>query len=39
MGRVGTLEDIAVVVAFLATAELLFMAGEVIDADDGTNIN
>jgi 3-oxoacyl-[acyl-carrier protein] reductase len=39
MGRVGTPEDIAVVVAFLATAEPLFMTGEVIDVDGGANIN
>jgi 3-oxoacyl-[acyl-carrier protein] reductase len=39
IGRVGTPEDIAVVVAFLATAEPLFMTGEVIDVDGGANIN
>ncbi|HEY0185280.1 MAG TPA: SDR family NAD(P)-dependent oxidoreductase [Rhodopila sp.] len=39
MGRVGTPEDIAVVVAFLATAQPLFMTGEVIDVDGGANIN
>ena len=39
LGRVGTPEDIAVVVAFLATAEPLFMTGEVIDVDGGANIN
>ncbi len=39
MGRVGTPEDIAVVVAFLATAEPLYMTGEVIDVDGGANIN
>jgi 3-oxoacyl-[acyl-carrier protein] reductase len=39
MGRVGTPEDIAVVVAFLATAEPLFMTGEVLDVDGGSNIN
>jgi 3-oxoacyl-[acyl-carrier protein] reductase len=39
VGRVGTPEDIAVVAAFLATAEPLFMTGEVIDVDGGANIN
>ncbi|MCC7426943.1 MAG: SDR family oxidoreductase [Alphaproteobacteria bacterium] len=39
LGRVGTPEDIAVVVAFLATAEPLFMTGEIIDVDGGANIN
>jgi 3-oxoacyl-[acyl-carrier protein] reductase len=39
LGRVGTPEDIAVVVAFLCTAEPLFMTGEVIDVDGGANIN
>ena len=39
LGRVGTPEDIAVVVAFLATAQPLFMTGEVIDVDGGANIN
>ncbi len=39
LGRVGTPEDIAVVVGFLATAEPLFMTGEVIDVDGGANIN
>lgn len=39
MGRVGTAEDIAVVVAFLATMEPCFMTGEVLDVDGGANIN
>ncbi|MGE0226516.1 MAG: SDR family NAD(P)-dependent oxidoreductase [Acetobacteraceae bacterium] len=39
LGRVGTPEDIAVVVGFLATAHPLFMTGEVIDVDGGANIN
>jgi 3-oxoacyl-[acyl-carrier protein] reductase len=39
LGRVGTPEDIAVVVAFLATAEPMFMTGEVIDVDGGANMN
>jgi 3-oxoacyl-[acyl-carrier protein] reductase len=39
LGRVGMPEDIAVVVAFLATANPLFMTGEVIDVDGGANIN
>lgn len=39
MGRVGTREDIAVVAAFLATAEPLYMTGEIIDVDGGAYIN
>lgn len=39
MGRVGTPEDIAVVAAFLATAEPLYMTGEIIDVDGGAYIN
>ncbi|HEY4252394.1 MAG TPA: SDR family NAD(P)-dependent oxidoreductase [Roseomonas sp.] len=39
LGRVGTPEDIAVVVAFLATAEPMFMTGEIIDIDGGACIN
>jgi 3-oxoacyl-[acyl-carrier protein] reductase len=39
LGRIGTSEDIDVVAAFLATAEPLFMTGEVIDVDGGSNIN
>lgn len=39
LGRVGTPEDIAVVVAFLATVEPCFITGEVIDVDGGANIN
>jgi 3-oxoacyl-[acyl-carrier protein] reductase len=39
LGRLGTPEDIGVVAAFLATAEPLFMTGEVIDVDGGSNIN
>jgi len=39
LGRIGTPEDIAVVVAFLATAEPMFMTGEVIDVDGGANMN
>ena len=39
MGRVGTAEDIAVVVAFLATMEPCFMTGEVLDVDGGANVN
>ncbi len=39
MGRVGTPEDIAVVVAFLATMEPCFMTGEVLDVDGGANVN
>jgi 3-oxoacyl-[acyl-carrier protein] reductase len=39
VGRIGTPEDIGVVAAFLATAEPLFMTGEVIDVDGGSNIN
>lgn len=39
LARVGTPEDIAIVVAFLATAEPLFMTGEVVDVDGGACIN
>jgi NAD(P)-dependent dehydrogenase (short-subunit alcohol dehydrogenase family) len=39
LGRIGTPEDIAVVVAFLATAEPLFMTGEVIDVNGGSYIH
>jgi 3-oxoacyl-[acyl-carrier protein] reductase len=37
--RLGTPEDIAVVVTFLATATPMYMTGEVIDVDGGANIN
>ena len=39
LGRLGTPEDVAVVVAFLATAEPMFLTGEVIDVDGGANMN
>ncbi|MCP5372297.1 MAG: SDR family oxidoreductase [Hyphomicrobiales bacterium] len=39
LGRLGTPEDIAEVVAFLATAEPCFITGEVIDVDGGQFIN
>ena len=39
LARLGTADDIAVVVAFLATATPLYMTGEVIDVDGGANIN
>lgn len=39
LGRVGTPEDIAVMVAFLATAEPLFMTGEIIDVNGGSYID
>lgn len=39
VGRIGTPEDVAVVASFLATAEPLFMTGEVIDVDGGAFIN
>ncbi len=39
LGRVGTPEDIAVVVGFLATAEPMWLTGEVIDVDGGANMN
>lgn len=39
LGRLGTPEDIAVVAAFLATAEPMFLTGEVIDVDGGANMN
>lgn len=37
--RLGTPDDMGVVVAFLVTAEPLFMTGEVIDVDGGVAIN
>ena len=39
LARLGTPEDIAVVVTFLATATPMYMTGEVIDVDGGANIN
>lgn len=39
LARVGRPEDIAVVIAFLATVEPCFMTGEIIDIDGGTWIN
>lgn len=39
LGRIGTPEDVAVVVAFLATVEPNFITGEVIDVDGGQWIN
>lgn len=39
LGRVGTPEDIAVVVAFLATVEPNFITGEVVDVDGGQWVN
>jgi 3-oxoacyl-[acyl-carrier protein] reductase len=39
LGRIGTPEDIAVVVAFLATVEPNFITGEIIDVDGGQWIN
>jgi 3-oxoacyl-[acyl-carrier protein] reductase len=39
LARLGTPEDIAVIVAFLATATPMYMTGEVIDVDGGANIN
>jgi 3-oxoacyl-[acyl-carrier protein] reductase len=39
LGRLGTPEDIAEVVAFLAGAEPMFINGEIIDVDGGQYIN
>jgi 3-oxoacyl-[acyl-carrier protein] reductase len=39
LGRLGTPEDIAEVVAFLATASPMFITGEVIDVNGGAYIN
>ncbi|HVQ70425.1 MAG TPA: SDR family oxidoreductase, partial [Bradyrhizobium sp.] len=39
LARIGTPEDIAVVVAFLATVEPNFITGEVVDVDGGQWIN
>lgn len=39
LGRIGTPEDVAVVVAFLATVEPNFITGEIIDVDGGQWVN
>ena len=39
LGRIGTPEDIAEVVAFLATVSPNFITGEVIDVDGGQYVN
>ncbi|MFE1599211.1 SDR family NAD(P)-dependent oxidoreductase [Methylobacterium sp. ID0610] len=39
LGRIGTPEDVAVVVAFLATVEPNYLTGEIIDVDGGQWIN
>ena len=39
LGRIGTPEDIAVVVEFLATMSPCFMTGEVVDVDGGQWVN
>jgi 3-oxoacyl-[acyl-carrier protein] reductase len=39
LGRIGTPDDIAVVVAFLATVSPNFITGEVIDVDGGQYVN
>ncbi|HZP88733.1 MAG TPA: SDR family NAD(P)-dependent oxidoreductase [Burkholderiales bacterium] len=39
MGRLGTPEDVAVVVAFLATVQPNYITGEVIDVDGGQWVN
>jgi 3-oxoacyl-[acyl-carrier protein] reductase len=39
LARIGTPEDIAVVVAFLATVSPNFITGEVIDVDGGQYVN
>jgi 3-oxoacyl-[acyl-carrier protein] reductase len=39
LGRIGTPEDIAEVVAFLATASPNFITGEIIDVDGGQYVN
>lgn len=39
LGRIGTPEDIAEVILFLATASPMFLTGEIIDADGGANVN
>jgi 3-oxoacyl-[acyl-carrier protein] reductase len=39
LGRLGTPEDIAEVVVFLATASPMFITGEIIDVDGGAYVN
>jgi 3-oxoacyl-[acyl-carrier protein] reductase len=39
LGRIGTPEDIAEVVVFLATASPMFITGEIVDVDGGACIN
>lgn len=39
LGRIGTPEDVAVVVAFLATVEPNYLTGEIIDVDGGQWVN
>ncbi|RVU19421.1 SDR family NAD(P)-dependent oxidoreductase [Methylobacterium oryzihabitans] len=39
LGRIGTPEDVAVVIAFLATVEPNYLTGEIIDVDGGQWIN
>jgi 3-oxoacyl-[acyl-carrier protein] reductase len=39
LGRVGTPEDVAVVIAFLATVEPNYLTGEIIDVDGGQWVN
>lgn len=39
MGRLGTPQDVAVVVAFLATVQPNYLTGEIIDVDGGQWVN
>ena len=39
LGRFGTPEDVAEVIVFLATAQAMFLTGEIIDVDGGQWIN
>ncbi|MET7245310.1 SDR family NAD(P)-dependent oxidoreductase [Methylobacterium sp. EM32] len=39
LGRIGTPEDVAVVITFLATVEPNFLTGEIIDVDGGQWVN
>ncbi len=39
LGRVGTPEDVAAVIVFLATVEPNYLTGEIIDVDGGQWVN
>jgi len=39
LGRIGTPDDIAVIVQFIATVQPNYLTGEIIDVDGGAFIN